>query len=872
MRSRVRLKLAETIRAGLDEFAERWIRFVRANELAPDTDEPVEEAVNRARLGFEVLANLLEDASYSKFENVIRRLLHDWINRAATFSDLMNIREAFPRFIVSCLPIEPDSEEEAEFLDALDEFFDSDLRPRFLAHYLEVYEEIIGAESHHTAYILAHFDAILSLSAHLNAAETREEILAGLILNARDLFESIHGIVLLSETPEGLIPKALVILDEEMPPAMLSRPIPERIREVFDVGEVRWLAEADLPTDFRSLIDVETSRGLAGCAIPIRPREADGLLLLLAVGGETPGALELSLSRVAASECALALDRVNSRARVTNVNRRIRDILALSRDTGWGAGQHETAEIVVDYLLGLTGGTRAIFLTPTSLGASPTVPLAWRNVPDDALRHFQRATRLPSVVTIALKSGKIHLLTAEKLARVLAGKEPPPGFGPADNEALGILPLERKGARQGVCLFLCPRSFALEPESADILAIFARTAVDSLATAREFERSVKTSRLVEEDATRARIVQRQLTPRYIRSGGLVYWAHLQPAGELAGDVLVARQPSPGRLNIWIADVAGRGVSAGWSMMFIRQLLAELPVDIQHPAAALTGINARLHDIELKTTPGIFATMVGLHIDEASRVARFVRAGAPRLFKVCRDGSVEILDPDGLPLGLFANAQLEEMEIPIAPGDKLVWASDGLLGVRNDAGARWRQDGLAGCVADGWHLPARALYERILTAVGEFAGDGGASDDWSLVVVGDDPEPDWIGSRPGRDRDRLLDQSLAWLREKGIGDGDFTALRTLLNEAIKNAHEHGNQLNDNALIEVKLSHSSLSVHVMVRDEGGRLNERVTNPLLRPQSILEDKGRGFLLMRHQCDHLWVEEDRGELNAVRLLEAHA
>ena len=871
MRSQVRLRLAEIIRGNLDEFAERWVRFIRANDLAPDNDKPFDETVLSARLGFEVLANLLEDAEYSRFENVINRLLYDWINRAASYSDLLSLEEAFPLFIMPHLGIEVETDEEQEFIEALDEFFHSYIRAYFLSQYLAVYEEIITAESRHTAYVLAHFDAILALTAHLNAAETRDEIIDGLAPVMQSLFEHVLGVAVWTETPEGLKPTSIDLLDEEVPTSMLDTPLPERIEEVFNTGEVRWIPDSDLPSEFRSLIEFDSRSGLSGCSIPVRPKEADGVFILLAVGAENPGTLELSLSRVASAECALALDRVNGRARISRMNRRIRDILSLTRETSWGTGHHETSEMVIDYLLELVGGRKAILFSTTTatIRAEPATPIAWRDIPVDILDYYRKGTRLSPVVSIAARGRKPQLLTNERLREILRDKNPPPGFEPNENEALGILPLERKGALEGVCIYLCPAKLADESGLNNILALFARTAADSLATARQYERSLRMTRMADAETARARILQRQLTPRYARTGNIIYWAHLQPAGELAGDVLVVRNPSDGRLNVWVADVAGRGASAGWSMMFIRQLLTELPPDIDRPMNSLIEINSRLHEIESVTPPGIFATLIGLSIDEQSHTARFSRAGAPRLIKADSNGTVEVIDPEGMPLGLFDDPLLKETEFSFEPGDKLVWASDGLLGVMNEDGDRWSETGLVECVKESCSLPPRALYEQILSAVGEFAADEHARDDWSLVVIGHCLPPDWMSRRPGAERDLLLDEAVEWVESLGCGERDCKAIRLLLSEAIRNAHEHGNRLDDNGMIELKLTHSPTFIHVRIRDEGGKLNERVTSTELRPEKILEDKGRGFLLMRHQCDHLWVEEDRGELNAVRLLE---
>jgi serine phosphatase RsbU (regulator of sigma subunit)/anti-sigma regulatory factor (Ser/Thr protein kinase) len=419
-----------------------------------------------------------------------------------------------------------------------------------------------------------------------------------------------------------------------------------------------------------------------------------------------------------------------------------------------------------------------------------------------------------------------------------------------------------------VCIFLCPRTFAMDAESRNILAVFAGAAADSLATASEYERNLASAKLSRLDARRARTLQIQLTPRYRRNGPIVLWADLQPADDLAGDILIARPRPQGGLAVWAADVAGRGLSAGWSMMFIRQLLGELPTDIPSPAAALGEINARLYEIESDSPPdGLFATGIGLIIDDTSKSVRLTRAGAPRIYMVRSDSGAEVLEPDGFPLGLFHDAELEETSVPFKPGDKLVWASDGLLGAQNDSNERWGEERLVELLNSGCFLPGRAIYEHILTGIGEFGAVESPHDDRSLMVIGFDSAPTWEKSRPGAEKFRLLDESLAFLGKQKLADADFNALKLILDEAIRNANEHGNKGEPDAAIEVRITVHPKFIHLRVRDEGGKLNERVTSVPLRAENLLEDKGRGFLLMRHHSDHLWVEDDRGELNAVRL-----
>jgi anti-sigma regulatory factor (Ser/Thr protein kinase) len=155
----------------------------------------------------------------------------------------------------------------------------------------------------------------------------------------------------------------------------------------------------------------------------------------------------------------------------------------------------------------------------------------------------------------------------------------------------------------------------------------------------------------------------------------------------------------------------------------------------------------------------------------------------------------------------------------------------------------------------------------LTGIGEFGAVESPHDDRSLMVIGFDSAPTWEKSRPGAEKFRLLDESLAFLGKQKLADPDFNALKLILDEAIRNANEHGNKGEPDAAIEVRITVHPKFIHLRVRDEGGKLNERVTSVPLRAENLLEDKGRGFLLMRHHSDHLWVEDDRGELNAVRL-----
>ncbi|HEX9744045.1 MAG TPA: ATP-binding SpoIIE family protein phosphatase, partial [bacterium] len=871
MRSPVLLKLAESLRSGLGEFATRWIKYIRTNDLAPDSDVPEEEAVNRARLGFEVLANLIEGAEYEKYENVVRRLIHDWINQIGTFSELVLIEQSFPDFIITVLDLDPISDEAGELRDQIDDFFQSELRVRILTEYLFVYEDIIGAESRHTAYVLAHFDSLLSLGAHLNAADTREDIFTGLGLHIKNLYDNVLGTFIWTETYSGLQPQYVNILDEEIPPSMVDPPSTEKIDEVFTVNEIQKISLNDLPSSLQKLLKKESSRDLMIHVLPVRPRESEGLLAVVAAETIAPAPITQSLSRIAASEIALALDRSNGRSRILWVNRNVRDILSYGRQTSWGTGYHETCETTIEYLMEITGATRALMIGGKLSGSSDLkIPVAWRGIDKKTIEHYESQPSLHPIAKIAHKGKKILLLDRDKLIDILKNKPAPEGLDPGPNEALGILPLESRGIRQGIILYTCPSKFIGRPETIDILQMFCHRAGASIATAREYEKSLIDQRLNREDTDRARTIQALLTPRFRRSGAIEFWSHIHAAGDLAGDVITVKFPDEGRMNIWAVDVSGRGRSAGWSMMLLRQLISDyseqdLPlIDIVHL------INDQLHSVDsVHTSDVMFASAIAMEIDEEEKFAKIIRAGAPQVYHVSEDGTVEGYNPDGFPLGLFPDPSLNEISIRFKPGDKFAWASDGLLSSPDSGGTHWGEERLLKTLKRFHHLPPRAVFEEILAELGEYSNEEIPRDDRSLLVVGCRTEFEWTAAETGACKVDLCVDALDYIKTKNISERDLFALRTLIDEAIKNADEHGNKSDPNAEIEIKISTFPRYVHIAVRDQGGNLNEKVTSRALRAENILEDKGRGFLLMRHQADYLWVEDDIGELNAIRLLE---
>jgi len=92
-------------------------------------------------------------------------------------------------------------------------------------------------------------------------------------------------------------------------------------------------------------------------------------------------------------------------------------------------------------------------------------------------------------------------------------------------------------------------------------------------------------------------------------------------------------------------------------------------------------------------PSRFATAVYAVVDCRRRVMTVATAGHPPPFMIRKNGEQEFLDTSGGLLGVFENEVYDQLEVPLAPGDRLLLYSDGFEQAFPDT------SGKAGCRAN-----------------------------------------------------------------------------------------------------------------------------------------------------------------------------
>jgi GAF domain-containing protein/anti-sigma regulatory factor (Ser/Thr protein kinase) len=456
-----------------------------------------------------------------------------------------------------------------------------------------------------------------------------------------------------------------------------------------------------------------------------------------------------------------------------------------------------------------------------------------------------------------------------------AGDGGPLGRGRPVHSTL-VVPLRARGATLGVAQFCRDRNpDAFDDEDLLLAQEIAARAAVAVDNARRYTHARAT----------ALTLQRSLLPRRTppQSAVDVAFRYL-PAdahGGVGGDWYDVIPLSGARVALVVGDVVGHGIHAAATMGRLRTAVRTL-ADIDLPpdellthlddvvirlaaeadddgaddaagagagteagpsAAPDTGpLDATAADAGAADAVGgggdIGATCLYAVYDPVSRRCTLARAGHVLPAVVGADGTVDILDlPPGPPLGL-GGLPFETAEIELSEGSLLALYTDGLIEARNHdigAGLARLRDALArpaasleatcDAVLDAL-LPARPPDDVALLLARTRALGAGQVATWDLEA-----EPAAVA----RARAHVTRQLDDW----GLAELEFTA-ELVVSELVTNAIRYGRPP-----IRLRLIHDR-TLLCEVSDSGG------TTPHLRRARVLDEGGRGLLLVAQLAEH--------------------
>ncbi len=261
--------------------------------------------------------------------------------------------------------------------------------------------------------------------------------------------------------------------------------------------------------------------------------------------------------------------------------------------------------------------------------------------------------------------------------------------------------------------------------------------------------AIENARLQAQEARRAQLarelelahdIQRKLLPAEaptVPGYQVVYrW---RSAREVGGDFFDFVPLDEGRLGLVVADVADKGIPAALYMMFARTVLRAVALSGRKPVNALQRANEL---ILAESQADMFVTVYYSVLDSRKHLLTYASAGHNlALYASQEAGKIEPMLTAGIPLGVVSGAVFGQKTLLLAPGDVVLFYTDGAIEVQNAEGEEFGAERLSAVLAEHLTEPAEAIAEAIDAAVQDFAGEAAQYDDFTLILVKREPDAD-----------------------------------------------------------------------------------------------------------------------------------
>src|SRR6201987_2316440 len=236
-----------------------------------------------------------------------------------------------------------------------------------------------------------------------------------------------------------------------------------------------------------------------------------------------------------------------------------------------------------------------------------------------------------------------------------------------------------------------------------------------------------------QDVELAAQVQRMFLPLgKPSSAGLEIAGMMQPAKGLSGDYYDYIPIDAHTIQIVIADVSGKGVSAA---LLMSATAAATQLEANHERNMLE-IVGRLNTGILSVSDGEhYVTLLLAEIDAQKRTLNYVNCGHnPALLFRSETGKVTRLSSSCAPIGISPEESCELASADLATGDVLVFYTDGVTEAQNDLGEEFGTERLSALLKRGSDLSAESLMSTIFSDASDFCSQVGFADDVTILVV------------------------------------------------------------------------------------------------------------------------------------------
>lgn len=456
-----------------------------------------------------------------------------------------------------------------------------------------------------------------------------------------------------------------------------------------------------------------------------------------------------------------------------------------------------------------------------------------------------------------------------------------------------VVPLVSQGELVGL-LNLGPRLSEQDYSTDDrgllnTLATQSAPAVRVAQLVQDQQAQARTNERIQHEMRVAQLIQKTLLPKELPA--LPGWqvnAYYQAARQVGGDFYDFIYFDDGRLGFVIGDVTDKGVPAALLMATTRSVLRSVAQRVIAPGQVLERVNQILHE---DIPPKMFVTCLYAVLDPQSGQLQYANAGHDLPYHRSQKGYVRELRATGMPLGLFPEMNYEEKETTLAPGDGILFYSDGIVEAHNSTREMYGFPRLMKLV--GEYNGDTSLRDVILEDLAVFTGlDWEQEDDITMVTLyrSEGYEATEIASRSTtrsnetennnnnfwrtlaeftlpseRGNERLaMEQVAEAVRELNLSSKRLDQLKTAVAEATMNAMEHGNHYLPDRPVSIEVQASQTTLSVRITDHGGTrtlstdAGTEVPDLEAKLAELQTPRGWGLFLIKHMVDEMHVSND--------------
>ncbi|HXH66826.1 MAG TPA: PP2C family protein-serine/threonine phosphatase [Candidatus Limnocylindrales bacterium] len=228
-------------------------------------------------------------------------------------------------------------------------------------------------------------------------------------------------------------------------------------------------------------------------------------------------------------------------------------------------------------------------------------------------------------------------------------------------------------------------------------------------------------------------VQRLFLPRSDpETAGFELAGAMHPARVVGGDYYDYLARPDGRMRLVIADVSGKGVAAAL-LMSATAAAVQLETNEPRKLSDVAGhLNRELYALQ---DDGRFVTVLLGELDPRNGQLKYINCGHNPALLLRGDGGEPVwLHASCTPVGMMPEMDCKLEEITLAPGDLMVWYTDGVTEASNQKAEEFGTDRLLESVRAHRGENARGICEQLWRDVAAFTGKESLDDDLTLIVV------------------------------------------------------------------------------------------------------------------------------------------